>query len=167
MKYLKQIAYFASVSSQAVTVEKQGSVVESTQSKAGISRVVCGGKLVVMTKPANDEDGGFQPFNGRLGKLRYLALAIMTAAGTVSASLVQLVLEFPVKSQFRELPVMSAIPDRAPVVYPLVFGVVSPHFPSNPTITAHSRSCCWCFGKRYAVVNRLCKCVVHVRRFYE
>ena len=77
-----------------------------------------------MPHPSADDDGGLQPFNGRLGKLRYLGLAILSAAGALSADLVQIVLPFPVEAS-HELKVEH--PDRAPIAYPILLGHVLTH----------------------------------------
>jgi Proteolysis_6 C-terminal len=100
---------------------------ESINSKFGISGVVCDGKLVVMPKPSRTDDDGFQPFNGRLGKMRYLALAIMAAAGAVSADLIQLAMALPVKKEAAAWSGMDTPPERAPIVYPMLFGNVLTH----------------------------------------
>lgn len=89
----------------------------------GISHILCNGKLIVMPRPIATEDDGFQPFNGRFGRLRYLGLAVMATAGAVAADLVQLVLGFPVRSS-DETP---SEPYRAPIVYPILFGHVLTH----------------------------------------
>jgi hypothetical protein len=93
-------------------------------SKFGIANIVCDGKLIIMPRPNSNEDDGCQPFNGRLGRLRYFGLAVCAAAGAVAADLVQLVLAFPLKT----LPSAArAQPYRAPIVYPLLYGHVLTH----------------------------------------
>jgi hypothetical protein len=93
-------------------------------SKYGIANIVCDDKLLIMPKPDLHEDDGSQPFNGRLGRLRYFGLAVMAAAGAVAADLVQLVLAFPLKSS---LSAAKTQPYRAPIVYPLLHGHVLTH----------------------------------------
>lgn len=102
-------------------------------SKYGINGVTCDGKLLLMPPPSmsgNDSDGT-QPFNGRLGKLRHLGLAVMAACGAVSADLVQLVMCFPLKKETPKLkdPLTTYFdsPTRAPVVFPLLLGHVLTH----------------------------------------
>ena len=92
-------------------------------SKYGISHIMCNGKLLVIPCPNATEDDGFQPFNGRLGRLRYFGLAVMATAGAVAADLVQLVIGFPVQSSSDAAPE----PYRAPIVYPILFGHVLTH----------------------------------------
>lgn len=103
-------------------------------SKYGISGVTCDGRLVLLPPPSasgNDSDGT-QPFNGRLGKLRYLGLAVMAACGAVSADIVQLVMCFPLEKEAPAAPVdpLTAYfdsPARAPIVFPLLLGHVLTH----------------------------------------
>ena len=92
-------------------------------SKYGIAHILCNGKLIVIPRPNATEDDGFQPFNGRLGRLRYFGLAVMATAGAVAADLVQLVIGFPLQSARGTLPE----PYRAPIVYPILFGHVLTH----------------------------------------
>jgi hypothetical protein len=92
-------------------------------SKYGISDIVCNGRLVVIPRPNVAEDDGMQPFNGRLGRLRYFGLAVMAAAGAVAADLVQLVLALPLNSPSD----MATEPYRAPIVYPILYGHVLTH----------------------------------------
>jgi hypothetical protein len=98
-------------------------------SKFGITSIICDGKLVIMPHPSSLEDDGTQPFNGRLGKLRYFGLAVMAAAGAVAADLVQLVLPFPLGSSSSHNSVSHGFekPYRAPIVYPILYGHVLTH----------------------------------------
>jgi len=93
-------------------------------SKFGIGNIVCHGKLIIMPRPSATEDDGCQPFNGRLGRLRYFGLAVMAAAGAVAADLVQLTLALPLKPPTT---VTTSQPYRAPIVYPLLYGHVLTH----------------------------------------
>ncbi|KAL3941667.1 MAG: hypothetical protein SGBAC_004008 [Bacillariaceae sp.] len=98
-------------------------------SKFGIDGIICDGKLVVMPKPSASTDDGAQPFTGRLGRLRYLGLAVMAATGPLAADLIQLALALPLTSSNGEDGTTSSpdSPFRAPVVYPLLFGNVLTH----------------------------------------
>jgi len=92
-------------------------------SKYGITNILCNGQLIIFPQPSATEDDGFQPFNGRLGRLRYVGLAVMAAAGAVAADLVQLVLGFPLQSS-------SSVPNepyRSPILYPILLGNVLTH----------------------------------------
>jgi hypothetical protein len=99
-------------------------------SKFGITGVLCDGKLVVLPCPSSKVDDGSQPFNGRLGRLRYLGLAVMAASGAVAADLVQLVLCFPHNAGIdhadgNDMDIEK--PERAPIAYPILFGHVLTH----------------------------------------
>ena len=48
-----------------------------------------------MPEASSSVDDGFQPFDGRLGKLRYLSLALMVATSPVSKEVIQLCMSFP------------------------------------------------------------------------
>jgi hypothetical protein len=96
-------------------------------SKFGIEGLLCDGKLVVMPRPSSSEEDGTQPFNGRLGKLRYLGLAVMAAAGPLAADLVQLVLSFPLGLCDNEPVSALEKPCRSPIVYPILLGNVLTH----------------------------------------
>lgn len=94
----------------------------------GISGVVCDGRMILMPRPSAQEDGGAWPFNGRLGKLRYLGLSVMAASGAVAADLVQLVLPFPIQTyETNPLGIEVDQPDRAPIAYPVLFGNILTH----------------------------------------
>jgi hypothetical protein len=112
--------------SQSVGDLRQNVGIESIFARYGISRIDCAGNLVLLPLPSAVKDSGEQPFEGRLGKLRYLALAIMSAAGAVSADLIQLSLGFPTDSAF-EAVCQKGRPMRAPIVYPILLGHVMTH----------------------------------------
>jgi hypothetical protein len=116
-------------SNKVAGVASNDSNINTIYSKFGISDVVCDGKLIIMSRPSAHEDEGGQPFSGRLGKLRYLGLAIMAAAGAVAADLVQLVLPFPLTSTEDDDPSAPAFekPYRAPIAYPILYGHVLTH----------------------------------------
>lgn len=105
---------------------RQSIGIESVFARYGINRVECGGNLVLLPIPSAVKDSGEQPFEGRLGKLRYLALAIMSAAGAVSADVIQLSLGFSTNFEFAFL-CQKGLPMRAPVVYPLLLGHIMTH----------------------------------------
>jgi hypothetical protein len=65
-------------SSSEAAGARQEQNTDSMLSKFGIAGVECDGKLVVMPQPSSDEDDGSQPFNGRLGRLRYF-VSVMAA----------------------------------------------------------------------------------------
>lgn len=118
------------LSSQEVAgISSDSGGVEAIYSRFGISGVLCDGKLILMPRPSAIEDEGSQPFNGRMGRLRYLALAVMAAAGAVAADLVQLVLPFPQQEtpEISETDMDVERPERAPVAYPILLGHVLTH----------------------------------------
>ena len=97
---------------------------DSVLSRFGICGVVCDGKLVVLPRPSPDKEDGTQPFDGRLGKLRYFALAVMAASGAVALELVQLVLPFPTE---KANDADDEPPLRSPIADPILFGHVLTH----------------------------------------
>eukprot|EP00980_Cylindrotheca_fusiformis_P000097 scaffold19_cov114-Cylindrotheca_fusiformis.AAC.44 len=97
-------------------------------SKFGIDSLACDGSLVIMPRPSASDDNGSQPFSGRLGRLRYLGLAVMAAAGPLAADLIQLALSFPLASDKDSSSARSSNqPRRAPIVYPILLGNVLTH----------------------------------------
>jgi len=95
-------------------------------SKFGIAGVTCGGDLIVMPRPSLEKDNGLQPFEGRIGKLRYLGLALLAASGAVAADLVQLAIAFPTEREVKGDEGESKT-DRAPIAYPILLGNVLTH----------------------------------------
>jgi hypothetical protein len=86
--------------------------------------------LLIMPSPRPDLDEGFQPFEGRFGKLRYLGLAVMAAAGPVSLDLIQLVLGFPLATDEKSVSPSFDSQDcslRAPIVFPILLGHILTH----------------------------------------
>jgi len=108
---------------------KSDSALDSVLSKFGIAGVTCGGELVVMPNPVLEKDNGLQPFEGRIGKLRYLGLALLAASGAVAADVVQLALSFPTEKATAEgkNTDREKKPDRAPIAYPILLGNVLTH----------------------------------------
>jgi hypothetical protein len=100
------------------------------KSKFGIRGVSCRGELVLMPLPSPVDDGGAQPFDGRIGRLRFLGLAVMVATGAVSREVVHLALDFP---SGPESPNESSdmtdeeVQTRAPIVFPILSGHVLTH----------------------------------------
>jgi hypothetical protein len=99
------------------------SSLQSIFSQYGISNIVCDGRLIVMPRPSAAEDDGSQPFSGRLGRLRYIGLAVMAAAGALAADIVQLALAFPTQQTSNVL----IQPFRATIVYPILHGHILTH----------------------------------------
>jgi hypothetical protein len=122
-------AYRKSVLSPSDVAKKgHDSSLESVLSRFGLRGLVCHGKMILMPQPSPNEDGAAWPFDGRLGKLRYLGLTVMAASGAVAADLVQLVLPFPAHESERDpVGVAPENAKRAPIAYPLLFGNVLTH----------------------------------------
>lgn len=90
--------------------------------------MVCDGRMLMMPQPSAQEDGDAWPFDGRIGRLRYFALAVMAAAGAVAADLVQLVLPFPIDGlDINDESGTEGGQDRAPIAYPVLLGNVLTH----------------------------------------
>ena len=104
---------------------------QSILSKFGVGETMLDGDLLLLPEPNPSVDDGFQPFDGRMGKLRYLGLALMVATSPVAKEVVQLCTSFPVQVaptdpfDFDE-DVKSTI-KRAPVAYPILCGHVLSH----------------------------------------
>ena len=100
----------------------------SILSKFGISKALLDGDLLLLPKPDLSVDDG-QPFDGRLGKLRYLALALMVATSIVSREVVQLCM-FPIPPvdpfDFGLSESTSSM-KRLPVAYPILCSHVLTH----------------------------------------
>jgi len=101
----------------------------SILSKFGIGKVLLDGDLLLLPQPNPSVDDGFQPFDGRLGKLRYLGLSLMVATSPVSKEVVQLCMSFPVPEpdpfDFEQHEKSSI--QRAPVAYPILCSHVLTH----------------------------------------
>lgn len=108
--------------------DSPASDVPSVLSKFGIGVVLLGGDLLLLPESISSVDDGFQPFDGRLGKLRYLGLALMAAASPVSKEVVQLCMSFPAEVDPFDFDVSehSSI-KRAPVAYPILCGHILTH----------------------------------------
>lgn len=121
--------YLKSVLSSSTSASlRPDSSTDFVLSAFGIVGVACNGQLILMPHPRPDVDDGSHPFSGRLGKLRYLGLAVMAAAGPVAADLVQLALAFPIMTEMRPRgPSDGPKPERAPIAYPLLLGHVLTH----------------------------------------
>lgn len=101
----------------------------SIRTKFGLCNVLIGGNLLLLPEANPSVDGGYQPFDGRLGKLRYLSLALMAAASPVSLEVIQLCMSFP---ETQPDPFDFTLDDksstkRAPVTYPILCSHVLTH----------------------------------------
>ena len=104
----------------------------SMYSKFGIREAALEDNLLLLPKADSSTDGGFQPFDGKLGKTRYMGLALMAAASPVAKEIVQLCMPFPFDS-YRTNSVFEFDEDdsktakRAPVAYPILCGHILTH----------------------------------------
>jgi len=106
--------------------------------KFGVLAVICNGTLVAMPKPSS-AGGGEQVFEGRLGKLRFLGLAVIAATSPVSREIVQLSLDFPANNCVitdRDKHNCEYTKERAPIAYHILCGHVLTH-----TVAAMCASC--------------------------
>jgi len=97
---------------------------ERMYSKFGVYSVEFDGKLVVLPEPSSTEDDGHQPFRGRFGKLRHLALSIMVAASSISQEIVQNLLDLPVQE---DISCVRKGTKQYPSVYPVLCGHILSH----------------------------------------
>jgi hypothetical protein len=102
-----------------------GTIDESYLSKYGVADVQYNGVLVLLPTPTL-EDGGVHAFDGRLGKLRYLALALMSASRHLWREIIHLSFSFPFRSNQSTIQNNEAKP-RAPITYPILFGHAFSH----------------------------------------
>ncbi len=101
----------------------------SILTKFGLSNTSLGGDLLLLPEADPSVDGGCQPFDGRLGKLRYLSLALMAATSPLSLEVVQLCMSFPEAETdpFDFRPDEKSLIKRAPVAYPILCSHVLTH----------------------------------------
>jgi hypothetical protein len=101
----------------------------SILSKFGLSSTSFGGDLLLFPEADPSVDGGYQPFDGRLGKLRYLSLALMAATSPLSLEVVQLCMSFPETETdpFNFSSDKKSLMKRAPVAYPILCSHVLTH----------------------------------------
>ena len=98
----------------------------------GVVKARFGGNLLLFPEAVSSVDGGSQPFDGRLGKLRYLSLALMVACSPLAPEIVQLCMSIPF-SQIARDPfdfdehLKESEKQRAPVVYPILRGHILTH----------------------------------------
>ena len=105
----------------------------SVLSKFGISDASQCDEFLLLPEADHSIDDGFQPFDGRIGKLRYLALSLMLASSPLSKELVQLSMDFP---ETRDDPFdfdqhERDLIQRAHVAYPILNSHVLTHITSG------------------------------------
>ena len=97
----------------------------------GVNNVIMSGGFIMMPDSSATLEGGHQPFQGRIGKLRYLALSIMVATSAVCREVVQLCLEFPLEHDLdlkgKTLSHGQNVEGRARIVFPLLCSHILTH----------------------------------------
>ena len=100
---------------------------EKLRSMFGVHSIICNGKFIVLPKPSPAEDGW--PFKGRLGKLRYLGLAIMTATRGITREIMQVAFDFLLQNHTSsplahedECREEDGLLDHASIAHPLLCG---------------------------------------------
>jgi hypothetical protein len=102
-------------------------------SQFGIEKALLQGNLLLFPKALSSVDGGSQPFDGRLGKLRYLGLALMVACIPIPFEIIQLCMSFPSSQPSLKDPfdfdehLKESERARAPLVYPILGGHILTH----------------------------------------
>jgi len=103
-------------------------------SKFGVEDTLCGDNLILLPDGSRVSGDGTQYFDGRIGKLRYLGLAIMVATSAVSREIVQLALAFPTEDSEGDgiIATSTSLMEeektlRAPIVYPILNGHILSH----------------------------------------
>lgn len=102
-------------------------------SQFGIEKALYTGNLFLFPKALSTVDGGSQPFNGRLGKLRYFGLALMVSCSPLSSEIIQLCISFPPLQSPTTDPfdfdnhLKDSEKQRAPLVYPLLRSHILTH----------------------------------------
>ena len=106
----------------------------SIYSKFGVGKAVIENNLLLLPRAELSVDGGFQPFDGRLGKTRYMGLALMAAASPVAKEIVQLCIPLPSSSDSSQSDSVfdfdaddDSRTKRAPVAYPLLCSHILTH----------------------------------------
>lgn len=115
-------AFTYSICSEASDVRRRSGD-PSTKNKFGIQSVSPDGFLIQMPSI----DSGEQAFDGRLGKLRYLGLAVIAATGAVAREIVPLVLSLSSPDTMLDNVERARPPYRAPIVYPILYGHILTH----------------------------------------
>lgn len=116
---------------------------QAVLSKFGISDASLCNEFLLLPEPDKSIDDGFQPFDGRIGKLRYLALSLMLASSPLSKELVQLSMDFP---ETRDDPFdfdqhERDLIQRAHVAYPILNSHILTHITSGlVAVTGRARA---------------------------
>ena len=93
--------------------------------KYGMKRFACNGRFVIMPDPSAAD--GAQVFDGKIGRLRYFALAVLVATSPLSREVVHLCMDFPTPRHNIANQEDDSWPKRALLVFPILRGHVLTH----------------------------------------
>lgn len=91
--------------------------------KYGIQRIDCDGDFIVLPCGDNIQDGS-QVFDGKIGRLRYVALPLLYTSGSLAREIVQLVMNMPTTEILKE---KKDGMKRSKIVYPILCGHILTH----------------------------------------
>lgn len=92
--------------------------------KFGVQRFTCNGNFLILP---TTQGKGVHIFDGKIGRLRYLALTLIMATSPISKEVVHLSMSMPVESDKVISVVETSSVIRAPIVYPILCGHVLTH----------------------------------------
>lgn len=92
--------------------------------KFGVQRFTCNGRYLVLP-PSSGK--GVQIFDGKIGRLRYLALALMVASSPISREVVHMNMNLPSSLESRIATDQESFVKRAPIVYPILHSHILTH----------------------------------------
>jgi hypothetical protein len=96
---------------------------ENLFSKYGIQSIVCNGEFIAMPYDNTIQDGS-EVFDGKIGRLRYLALPLLYTSGSLAREIVHLLMNMPVMERFKE---KNDGMKRSQIVYPILCGHILTH----------------------------------------
>mmetsp|Transcript_12443 Transcript_12443/g.23345 ORF Transcript_12443/g.23345 Transcript_12443/m.23345 type:complete len:2568 (-) Transcript_12443:2177-9880(-) len=98
---------------------------DSIRAKFGVQRFTCGGEFLVLPLFSGK---AIQLFDGKIGRLRYLALALMVATSPISREVVHMTMNLPSPSKQSSIATdLESSTNRAPIVYPILHGHILTH----------------------------------------
>lgn len=96
---------------------------EHFYAKYGIQSIVCDGEFIIMPYHDSIQDGS-QVFDGKVGRLRYVALPLLYTSGSLAREIVHLAMNMPITEMSRE---KNDGMKRSKIVYPILCGHVLTH----------------------------------------
>lgn len=97
---------------------------ESICAKFGVDRFTCNGRFLILP-PSSGK--GMQLFDGKIGRLRYLALALMVGSSPISREIVHMNMNLPSSQESKVSTDQESSVKRAPIVYPILHGHILTH----------------------------------------